>query len=264
MRRTLGRGAAALLGATIILAGAGSGCSGRDVPLDAAPDEILAAAQRKLDGEDWYDAAELYEAFLRNHPGSAQAPLAKIRLGDARFGLEEYLVARTHYEDVVQDFPASAWVEEARWGIARCSYASIRSWDRDPTEAERALVLLEEFTADHPSSRFRPDADAAIADCRERLAHREFDAGEFYAKQRRPRSAKIQFQYVLDTFPETAWARKACLAIGEIYRLRGKDAEAERYLRRVVMDWPDTEESRQAAASLSTLGIARAEEEEAP
>ncbi len=262
MRRTLGRGAAALLGCAIVLAGAG--CSGRSVPVDAAPDEILTAAQRKLDAQDWYDAAELYELFLRNHPGSAQAPQAKIRLGDARFGLGEYLVARTHYEDVVQDFPASTWVEEARWGIARCSYASIHAWDRDPTETERALARLEEFKADHPSSRFLPEVDAAVADCRDRLAHREFDAGRFYAQQRRPRSAKIQFQYVLDTFPETEWAPRACLAIGEIYRLRGKAAEAERYLRRVVMDWPDTEASRQAAESLSTLGIARAGMQEAP
>lgn len=264
MRRTLGRGAMALLGLAFILSGAGTGCSGRSVPVNAAPEEILAAAQRKLDEEDWYDAAELFELFLRNHPGSAQAPLAKIRLGDARFGLEEYLVARAHYEDVVQDFPASSWVEEARWGIARCSYASVRPWDRDPTETERALGLLEEFRVDHPSSRFLPEVEAAIADCRDRLAHREFEAGRFYAKQRRPRSAKTQFQYVLDNFPETPWAPKACYEIGEIYRVRGKIAEAERYLRRVVMDWPDTEESKRAAASLSTLGIARVEAPEDP
>ena len=258
MRRILGLGAAMLLGLSLIAGLAGTGCSGKSVPVDAAPDEILSAAQAKLDDGDWYHAAELLELFLRSHPGSSSAPLAKLRLGDARLGLEEYVIARGQYEDVVQDFPASAYVEEAHWGIARCSYAAIHDWDRDPTETEEALRLLQEFRTDYPESRFLPEVEAAIAECRDRLAHREFEAGKFYSKQHRPRSAKIQFQYVLDQFTETSWAPSACYEIGELYRLRGKDAEAERYLRRVVTDWPDSEASQMASRSLSNLGVARA------
>jgi outer membrane assembly lipoprotein YfiO len=254
MRRNLSWGATAFLVVATVLAG----CAGKDLAPDAAPDDVLQAAQRKLEGEDWFDAAELLEFFLRNHPGSALAPLAKLRLGDARFGLEEYVVARGHYEDVVQDFPASAYVEEARWGVVRCSYAAVRPYDRDPTETEHAVRLLEEFRTDFPASRFRGEVDAALADCRDRLARREFEAGRFYAKQRRPRSAKIQFQYVLDQYPETAWAPKACFEIGELYRLREKTAEAERYFRRILRDWPDSDESDRAARALSGLGLARA------
>lgn len=264
MRRTPGRGAVALLAVILLAVAGGTGCSGRAVPVGAAPEELLSTAQHELDGEDFFNAAELYELFLRDHPGSAQSPLAKVRLGDARFGLGEYVAARAQYEDVVQDFPASSYVEEARFGISRCSYASIRPWDRDPTETERALQSLEEFRTDYPSTRFLPQVDAAVADCRDRLAHREFEAGRFYAKQHRPRSAKIQFQFVLDEYADTGWAPKACLEIGEIYRLRGKVAEAERYLRRVVTDWPDTDASKQASESLSTLGIARADEGDGP
>jgi len=242
-----------------ILLATGPGCSGKGVPVDAAPADVLTAAQAKLDGEDWYDAAEILDFFLRSHPGSALTPLAKLRLGDARYGLDEFVVARGHYEDVVDDFPASAWVEEARWGIARCSYALIQPYDRDPTETERALRALEDFQTDYPASRFRTEAEAAVADCRDRLARRDFEAGRFYARQRRPRSAKIQFQYVLDQFPETAWARKACYQIGELYRLRGKSEEAERYFRRVMSEWPDSEESRDARDSLISRDTARAD-----
>lgn len=249
MLRGLRRRAATL---TFVIA-LGSGCGGSDVPINATPEDLLTAAQNKLANEDWFEAAELLEHSLRSHPGSSLAPLAKLRLGDARFGLDEYVAARGHYEDVVEDFPASEFVEEARWGIARCSYAQMRPYDRDPTETERALRLLEELKSDYPASRFTPQIDAAIADCRDRLARREFEAGHFYVRQHRPRSAKIQFQYVLDTYPDTGWARKACLEIGEIYRLRGKSEEAERYFRRVLSDWPDTEESTRAQQSLQLL-----------
>ena len=253
----LRRGALCVL--ALAVAVAACGCAGKNVPVDAAPEDVLSAAEGKIASEDWYDAAELLEFFLRNHPGSALAPRAKVLLGDARFGLEEFVVARGQYEDVVQDFPASAYVEEARWKIARCSYALTRPFDRDQTETEQALKLLQEFRTDYPTSQFKSDVDAAIADCRDRLAHREFEAGRFYAKQHRPRSAKIQFEYVLGSFSETTWARKACFSLGELYRLRGKDAEAAQYFRRVIQDWPDTEESSRAAESLSQLGFAAAD-----
>lgn len=236
-----------------------AGCAGREVPIDATPEDLIAAADAKLAEEDWFDATELLEHMLRSHPGAAAAPRAKVLLGDARFGMEEYVVARGHYEDVVEDFPASAFVEEARWKIARCAYASIHPHDRDQSETELTLRLLEEFRTDFPASRFLPEVESAIADCRDRLAQREFDAGRFYAKQSRPRSAKIQFEYVLDSFVDTQWAPKACFALAELYRLRGKETEAESYYRRVLREWPKTEESGRAAQSLSDLGLATAE-----
>jgi outer membrane assembly lipoprotein YfiO len=236
-----------------------SGCAGREIPIDATPEDLLAAAETKLAEEDWLDAAELLEHLLRSHPGAAAAPRAKLLLGDARFGMEEYVVARGHYEEVVQDFPASAFVEEARWKIARCAYASIHPHDRDQTETEQTLRLLEDFRTDFPASRFLPETEGAIADCRDRLARREYDAGRFYARQHRPRSAKIQFEYVLDSFVDTQWAPKACFEIGELYRLRGKGAEAERYYRRVIQDWPEAEEAARASQSLAELGLTIAE-----
>jgi outer membrane assembly lipoprotein YfiO len=245
-----------LLAIALVLA---CGCSGKSVPIDAAPEDVLATAERKIAGEDWLDAADLLEFFLRNHPGSALAPRAKVLLGDARYGLGEYVVARGHYEDVVQDFPASAYVEEARWKIARCGYALIRPWDRDQSDTEQALKLLGEFKTDYPASRFLAEVQAAIADCRERLARREFEAGRFYAKQHRPRSAKIQFEFVLDSYADTPWAPRACLELGELYRLRRKPQEAESFYRRVLRDWPNTVESSRAAESLAHLGLARAD-----
>lgn len=255
--RTAGRSLKALFAAALVASAAG--CAGREVPIDATPEDLLVAAEAKLADEDWFDAAELLEHLLRSHPGTASAPRAKLLLGDARFGMEEYIVARGHYEDVVEDFPASLFVEEARWKIARCAYASIHPHDRDQTETEQTLRLLEEFRTDFPASRFLSEVESAIADCRDRLARREFEAGRFYARQHRPRSAKIQFEYVLESFVDTQWAPKACFELGELYRLRGKTTEAESYYRRVLRDWPQTQESGRAERSLADLGLAIAE-----
>ena len=64
--------------------------------------------------------------------------------------MQEYVLARGQYEDVIQDFPASAYVEEARWKIGRSAYALARPYDRDQTETEEALKLLQEFRSRLP------------------------------------------------------------------------------------------------------------------
>ena len=92
-------------------------------------------------------------------------PFVELRLGDAHYGLEEYVVARGRYERVVDDYPGSAYVEEARFKIARCSYASAYPYDRDQSETEQAIRLLTDFARDYPASRFKPELDAAMADC---------------------------------------------------------------------------------------------------
>lgn len=230
-----------------------SGCAGNDLPIDATPDDIMAHAERKLAKGDYYDAAEALEHFIRAFPGTARIPMAKLRLGDARYGMEEYVLARGEYEDVVNDYPASDLVEEARYKIARCSYASIFPPHLDQTETERCIRLFEDFVRDYPQSRFLAEANEAIADCRGRLAKSEFDSGKFYEKQGRLRSAKIQYDYVVETYPETPSAVEAALRIGNLYRERKRWDEAATWYRRVISAYPETEQAALAKRAIAEI-----------
>ncbi|HMB70270.1 MAG TPA: outer membrane protein assembly factor BamD [bacterium] len=246
----------------LTFAAALGGCAGNDLPVDASPDDVLTHAQRELADDDYYQAVEELEYFVRSFPGNSRMPLAKLRLGDARFGLEEYLMARGHYEGVVEDYPGSELVEEARYKIALCSYSSTYPHDRDQSETEQALRLFQDFVADYPESRFLPEVEEAVADCRDRLAHREFEAGQFYEKQDRGRSAKIQYEYVVNQYPETEWAPQACFRLGELYRDRERWEEARRWYGRLIRDWPESQESGEARQLLDTIDVARAEKGE--
>lgn len=255
MRNTLYGAAVALMALTL-----GAGCAGNSLPVDAAPDEIVVHAENELSRGKYLNAAESLEFFLRTYPGNAQAPRVKLRLGDARFGLREYVVASGYYDDVVRDYPASEWVEEARFKIALCAYESIYPYDRDQSETERAIVLLEEFIRDFPDSEFSAEAAEALAVGEERLARREFEAGRFYERQKRLRSAYIQYLYVLEKFSNTDWARPACFRIAEIYRTRGRLEKAETFYQRVVREWPTSDEASEAKLHLESLDFARVTE----
>ncbi|GJM45088.1 MAG: hypothetical protein DHS20C21_19300 [Gemmatimonadota bacterium] len=252
------RGTVALLP----IAAAITGCAGNDLPVDAAPDQVLTHAEQRLADGDYFQAVEELEYFARSFPGNSRMPLVKMRLGDARFGMEEYIAARGQYEGVVEDYPGSALVEEARYKIALCSFSSIYPHDRDQSETEQALLLFQDFVADYPESRFLPDVEAAVAECRERLAHREFEAARFYEKQKRRRSAKIQYEYVVNQYAETEWAPQACFRLGELYRSRERWEEARRWYGRLVRDWPQSAESDLARDLLDSIDVARVEQGE--
>jgi len=256
MRRSGSRGVGLL---SLALTTSWLGCGGNDLPVDATPDQILQHAEKQLERHDYFDAAQLLEHYLRTHPGTALTPLAKLRLADARFGMEEFVLAQGEYEDLVSGYPGSPHVEEARFKIALCSFSMALPWDRDPTETEKSLRLLQDFRRDYPESRFGERADEAAAECRARLARREYEAGRFYHKQRRLRSAKIQFEYVVTRYPESPWAPKAALRIGDIYRSREQWELAAQWFRTVVERWPGQPEAELAHGALKTLpaGVAR-------
>lgn len=238
--------------ATVLLV-ALSGCAGNDLPVDAAPADILTHAEAKLAKGKYVDAIEALEFLVRSHPGTKIIPRAKLKLGDAHFGVEEYVLARAEYEDVVEDYPASPFVEEARYKIARCSYAGILRYDLDPTETERAIRLLGDFRRDYPNSSYLAEAEAALADCRGRLARREYETGRFYEKRRRLRSAKIEYEFLRTNYPETVWATKAALRLGEIFRSREEYEEARSWYQIVLEEAPQSDEASAARAALAEL-----------
>jgi outer membrane protein assembly factor BamD len=214
----------------------------------------LAHAERKLAEEDFLDAVEILEGFIRANPGASLIPQAKMRLGDARYEMDDFALARAEYEDIVRDYPSSPFVEEARWKIVRCWYASVHAYDRDPTETEQTVQLAELFLRDFASSKYAPEAQKVLADCRDRLARREFETGRFYEKRRRPRSALIQYQFVANHYAETIWGRKALLRLGEIHRERKENDQAIESFRRLLELAPDTEEARAAETALAEIG----------
>lgn len=230
-----------------------SGCAGNDLPVDATPDDILAHAEAKLADGKYFDAAETLEYFLRSNPGTAATPLAKLRLGDARYGLDEYILAEGEYQQIVSDFPASPFVEEARYKIALCSYAAVLPYDLDQSETSRTIRLFEEFRRDYPDSRFLAGVDDAVRDCRDRLAHGEFENGRFYQRREHYKPASIQYKFIVEAYSETAWASKAALSLAEMYTHRERWQDAANWYRRVVRDWPGTEEAALADQALSSL-----------
>ena len=85
-----------------------------------APDALLLAAESAVNLETWQRAAELYERYLSYFPQGKERDGVYFNLGTSRFNLKDYGAALSNFEVVVEQFPSSAYTENALHNIAIC------------------------------------------------------------------------------------------------------------------------------------------------
>lgn len=209
--------------------------------------ELLGYAERMYEEEDWDDAVEALELFVSRYP-------VHDRLGDARWMLahalqenEEYLQAAAEFDRFVGTFPQDPRVPEAALEVCR-SYAALAPIPpRDQRYTRQARDRCQLVARDFPGTEVEEQALAVRDEMMDRLAEKDFRAGEQYQRFGAHDSALIYFEEVLDRFPDSRWAPKALVAKYESYRAIGYDEEAEEARDRLLAEFPDSPEAGQFA-----------------
>jgi tetratricopeptide (TPR) repeat protein len=105
---------------------------------------LLDRAQAAWDAGDYAAAAERYEQFLEDNPQSAQAAFARFRAATiCHRDLKQFDRAIQHYIHLIEDFPKSPDVYQARLRLAEC-YAATDKRREAISEYENALPLSTE------------------------------------------------------------------------------------------------------------------------
>jgi len=110
---------------------------------------LLDQAQAAWDSGDYPAAAARYEEFLKDNPRSEQAADARFQAGNVYFlNLRQYERATQHYIHLIEDFPKSPHVYQARQRLAE-SYVAMGK----PREAIREYETLLIAFPDTPDRR---------------------------------------------------------------------------------------------------------------
>lgn len=100
---------------------------------------LLDQAQAAWDSGDYTTAAQRYEEFLKDNPGSDKAAFARFRVATiCHRDLKQYDRAIQHYIHFIEDFPKSPDVYQARMRLADC-YALTRKRREAISEYENVL-----------------------------------------------------------------------------------------------------------------------------
>lgn len=166
----------------------------------------------------------------------------------------DYALAQVEYERVVNQYPSSALVDDAAFGLA---YAQFRQAPRNPSldqqAAEKAMRSLEDFIAIYPLSNRRSEALALLQEMKNRLAKKAFDTGRLYLKLRADSSAMIYFQALWDDYTESPYAARALWLLGEKERQRQNWEGAIQRYEQLMAVYPDAVEVSQSKVLLERI-----------
>lgn len=86
-----------------------------------APDALIYAAESAVNIENWKKASELYKRYLSYFPKAKQKDGVYFNLGTVYYNLKDYGEALVNFQAVIDSFPNSANLQNARHNVDMCS-----------------------------------------------------------------------------------------------------------------------------------------------
>ena len=234
----------------LLLAGCALQCSRNRVNIhELTSEEQLAYAKRLFEKRDYHEAKVSFTVVILNNPGSSLIEEAQFYLAESHFHLREYLLAIEEYSKLIRSLPQSEFVDDASYKIGMCYYELSPGYALDQEYTNKAIMQFQQFLEDFPDSEYRADVEQRILECRNKLAKKEFKAGELYRKMNYFRAAIVYFDAVIEIYYDTPFVDDALYWKGECHRrLREWEAAEETFQellqKRPNSHWADSVEGK--------------------
>jgi outer membrane assembly lipoprotein YfiO len=180
---------------------------------------LYMASLKEFQRHKWDNAITGFEKLTTDlPPRDTLLPRSYWYLASAHQHSGEYLLAAQSFSRLVESFPDDSLADDSALESAR-SYA--RLWRRpqlDPLYGETAIASYNTLIGLYPSSPLIPAATREIADLENRLAIKDFEAGDYYFRRKAYDSGIIYFKDVLAKYGTTPEARIAEMRLVEAYK----------------------------------------------
>lgn len=191
----------------VLLVAAGCGAARQSGPPAGAadPDQFLFnRATEEMKEENWIDARTYYQQVVDNYPQSPLRPDAKLGVGDAYLGeggTENLILAANEFREFLTFFPTNSRADYAQYRLAMTHFRQMRAPERDQTETRNALREFDVFFTRFPNSALTPEVKQQWRIARDRLSESSFRIGFQYYRQRWYPGAIDRFREVMAEDP---------------------------------------------------------------
>ena len=174
-------------------------------PGAAQPDRFLFdRGNEALKEEDWVDARTYFQQIVDNYPQSPVRPDAKLGVGDAYLGegnTESLVLAANEFREFLTFYPTNPRADYAQYKLAMSHFRQMRAAERDQTETMAALKEFDVFFQRYPNSPLMPEVKQNWRIARDRLSESSYRVGLTYYRQRWYPGAIERFREVLRDDP---------------------------------------------------------------
>jgi len=217
-----------------------SACGGQ-IPYEGVPpDEIFNIGLQHYEQENWEEGIAAFERVLIA-PGFSRAPEARIYIARSYFNAEQYILARSEFQRILDRYPADTIAPHASLGVCRSYARASPIVQRDQTPTRNAWQQCGNVARDYAGTRVGVEAARVQLQMYEKLAEADYKRGQHYMRRGLYDSAIIYYEDVLAKYPDSDWAPWAIYRIIEAFEEIGYVVDAEQYRERLLEEFPDSE-----------------------
>ncbi len=176
--------------------------------------KIVILGPLKIPAKD--KAVEIFKAVAENAPYGKYADKATFYTGMSQKSIADYEKAIMSFKELVDKYPDSELVDEAKYQLAECSKLLSLNPDYDQTPTLIAREEFEEFVEKHPESDMAEEAKEVIDKLKNKEAQNVFNTAQFYEERNKPSSAIIYYEELIQDYADTEWAKKARERLNEL------------------------------------------------
>ncbi len=228
----------------LFLALSTSGCAVFRTPPPLTPAAAYQRGMAAYQARDFGRAAEHLQAWVDASAGDPRMPEGLFALGRSRMERGDYLLAATTLLRVVTDYPTSPQQEEARFGVCEAYNSLSPRAALDQQNTEIALLYCSSYAEYYPNAARADRARIWVAQLRDKLARKSFDAGMWYFRRGAFDASVIYFQRAAAEYPDTPTAPLALAQMALAYDRVGYKEEAQEARARLRQAYPQSAEAR--------------------
>ena len=230
-----------------------SGCGDRVNKKALGPDEYFAYAKKKFDNGDYLSASTEFTVVTLRFSGHPVVDEAQYYLAESHFKSEEYLIAISEYEKLINEYPQSPFNQLAQFKVGLSFYRMSLRAELDQEYTRQAMRRFQNFVEENPSHELNEEAQKLIANLREKLAHKQLIGATTYRRMGIWDSALIYYDIVLERYYDTPSAEEAMFFRGEsLFKLK-RFPEAQTAFTLFLEKFPQSEYASRAKGRLGDL-----------
>jgi outer membrane protein assembly factor BamD len=215
-------------------------CGGRRNTARMTLDERFAYAKELYEKRKYFDAKTQFQILILNNPGSSIIDEAQYYFADSYFQQNEFITAAAEFEKLISLYPRSDFVDDAQYKVSLSYYELSPKASLDQKYTYSAIDAFQQLLEEYPESDYIPDATQKLQDLREKLAKKEYKAGDQYRRFGYFDSAIISFDEVLRIYFDTKYAEDAYFWKSYCQFRLGKYDEAKLTLQTLLAKFPNT------------------------
>jgi outer membrane protein assembly factor BamD len=185
------------------------GCAGKQIN-ESDPKEMYEDAEADVQSDRFLLALDKLRVIKSKFSYTSYGALAQLRIGDVYFLQESYPEAASAYETFVELYPKHDKASYALFRAGESFYNDIPSTiARDLRSAESAISSFSQYLRRYPGGEFSLAAGDFKKKAYNKLAEKEMEIATFYIKRKKPSSARLRLEKILNLYGESDLATQA-------------------------------------------------------